>query len=67
MGSREVLLNDTLTIAEKMQKQGVSVTVDVQEGMFHAFLIMSPMPVIGKMIPEFKHAMNKLLIFIENL
>lgn len=35
VGTREILLNDTLIIAEKMQKQGVNVTLDVQEGMFH--------------------------------
>lgn len=67
VGSREILLNDTLTIAEKMKEQGVSITVDVQEGMFHAFLILSTIPVIGKLIPEFKHAMKNVQMFVESL
>jgi monoterpene epsilon-lactone hydrolase len=67
VGSREVLLNDSLTIAGKMKEQGVEVTVDVQEGMFHAFLIMSTMPVIGKLIPEFKRAMKNVQMFVESL
>ncbi|MFW9822092.1 MAG: alpha/beta hydrolase [Candidatus Thorarchaeota archaeon] len=67
VGTREMLLNDSLVIAEKMEKQGVSVTVDLWEGMFHAFLIFSAIPILGKLIPEFKKALKNIQMFVENL
>ena len=67
VGTRELLLDDTLSIAEKMKKQGVSVTLDVWEGMWHAFLFFSMMPVIGNLIPEFKKAMNNVKKFVDGL
>jgi acetyl esterase/lipase len=67
VGSREVLLNDTLSIAEKMRNQGVSVTVDVHEGMFHAFLYFNTIPIIGKLTPEFRKAMKNIQSFVESL
>lgn len=37
VGSYEVLLSDTLTVAEKLKKAGVKHRVSVYEGMFHVF------------------------------
>ena len=67
VGSRELCLDDSVNIAEKMKKQGVAVTLDLWEGMFHAFLFLSTIPIIGKLIPEFKRAMNNIQTFVENL
>jgi acetyl esterase/lipase len=67
VGTREMLLNDSLIIAEKMKRQGVSVTLDVQEGMFHAFLIFIAIPILGKLTPEFKQAMKNVKIFVDSL
>jgi acetyl esterase/lipase len=67
VGTREMLLNDSLIIAEKMKKQGVSVTVDLWEGMFHSFLIFSAIPIIGKLTPEFRKALKNVKNFADNL
>ncbi len=67
VGTREMLLNDSLIIAEKMKKQGVNVTLDLWEGMFHAFLIFAAIPVIGKLTPEFRKALKNVKNFVENL
>ncbi len=67
VGSREMLLDDSLIIAEKMKKQGVSVTVDLWEGMFHAFLIFAAIPVIGKLTPEFRKALKNVKKFVDSL
>ena len=67
VGSRELCLDDSVNIAEKMKKQGVAVTLDLWEGMFHAFLFLSTIPVIGKLTPEFRRAMNNIQTFVESL
>ncbi|MFW9784832.1 MAG: alpha/beta hydrolase [Candidatus Heimdallarchaeota archaeon] len=67
VGTREMLLDDSLVIAEKMEKQGVSVTVDLWEGMFHAFLIFAAIPIIGKLTPEFKQALKNVKKFVDSL
>jgi acetyl esterase/lipase len=67
VGTREILLNDSLIIAEKMKKQGVSVTVDLWEGMFHAFLIFIAIPIIGKLTSEFKKALKNVKTFVDSL
>ncbi|MFX1388376.1 MAG: alpha/beta hydrolase [Promethearchaeota archaeon] len=67
VGTREMLLDDSLIIAEKMKKQGVSVTVDLWEGMFHAFLIFSAIPIIGKLTPEFRQALKNVKKFVDSL
>ncbi len=67
VGTRELCLDDSLNIAEKMKKQGVAVTLDVWEGMFHAFLFLSTIPIIGKLIPEFKRAMKNIQTFVDSL
>jgi acetyl esterase/lipase len=50
-----------------MKKQGVSVNVDVWEGMFHAFLIFSAIPIIGKLTPEFRKALKNVKKFVDGL
>ncbi len=67
VGSRELLLSDTLSIAEKMEDHGVSVTLDVQEGMFHAFIIFYMIPMFRILMKELRHAMKNIQRFIENL
>ena len=67
MGTRELLLDDSVNIAEKMRKQGVSVTLDVWEGMWHAFLFFKSIPILGKLIPEFKQALEHVKKFVESL
>ncbi|NHJ85193.1 MAG: alpha/beta hydrolase [Asgard group archaeon] len=67
VGSTEMLLDDSVVIAEKMRKQGVSVTIDVWENLFHDFPIFSRMPLIGRLAPEFKQAMKNVKIFVDNL
>jgi acetyl esterase/lipase len=67
VGSREMLLNDSIIIAEKMKKQGVSVTVDLWEGMFHAFLIFRAIPILGKLTSEFRKAMKNVKKFVDGL
>ena len=65
VASTEMLLDDSLVIAERMKEHGVSVTVDVWEGLFHDFPIFSTMPVIGKFIPEFKEAISNMKQFLD--
>ncbi|MFW9938339.1 MAG: alpha/beta hydrolase [Candidatus Thorarchaeota archaeon] len=67
VGTREILLNDSLVIAEKMKNQGISVTVDVWEGMFHAFLIFIAIPIIGKLTPEFRQALKNVKKFVDGI
>jgi acetyl esterase/lipase len=62
-----MLLNDSTVIAEKMKKQGVSVKIDIWEGLFHDFPIFSTMPVIGKLTPEFSQAIKNIKQFIDDL
>ncbi|MHA1200704.1 MAG: alpha/beta hydrolase [Candidatus Heimdallarchaeaceae archaeon] len=67
VGTREILLDDSLRITEKMQEQGVNVTLDVQKGMFHAFLFFNQMPIMAFMVPEFRRAMKNVKRFVESL
>jgi acetyl esterase/lipase len=67
VGTKEMLLDDSLTIAEKMKKQGVSVTVDVWEGMFHAFLVFISIPILGKLISENRQALKNVKKFVDSL
>ena len=66
VGSREILLDDSVKIAEKMRKQDVKVTLDVHIGMFHAFLFFAQIPFIGS-AREFKHAIKNIQMFVERL
>lgn len=58
VGGDEMLLDDTMRIVEKLEKQGVSAQYDLQEGMFHIYVLYC------KFVPEAKKSFNKLLAFI---
>jgi acetyl esterase/lipase len=66
VASTEMLLDDSLLVAEKMKKSGVHVTLDVWEGLFHDFPIFSTMPIMGTFAPEFKKAINNMKLFLDN-
>ena len=66
VGSREILLDDSVKIAERMREQDVSVTLDVHEGMFHAFLFFAQIPFIGN-AREFRRAMKNIQEFVKGL
>ena len=67
VGTREMCLNDSLVIAEKMENQGAPVTLDVWEGMFHAFLFFGAIPIFGKLTPEFRQALKNIQTFVNSL
>ena len=58
VGEHEMLLSDTLIVAESMKKNGVSVSVDTGAGMFHIYTLF------GRYIPEAKRSYKRLLNFI---
>ncbi|MEG2288450.1 MAG: alpha/beta hydrolase [Clostridium sp.] len=58
VGTHEVLLSDTLTVAERANAQNGNVKLSVYEGMFHVFQM------VGDMIPESKDAWNEVSNFI---
>ncbi len=60
-GSHEMLLSDTLTVAEKLRQAGSAVECDIQEGMFHIYVIH------GRMTPEGMASYQRLLDFIGRL
>ena len=61
VGTHEVLLSDTLTVAEKAKKSNVDVKVTVYEGMFHVFQM------VGDLIPEGKAAWDEVEEFINSI
>ncbi|SHJ44146.1 alpha/beta hydrolase [Parasporobacterium paucivorans] len=61
VGTEEMLLSDTLTIAAKAKNQGVDVCLSVYEGMFHVFQMAL------KFIPESKKAWQEAAEFISRL
>ena len=67
VASTEMLLDDSIVIAERMKEKGIPVTIDVWDGLFHDFPIFAPMPVIGRLAPEFKQAINNMKLFIDNI
>ncbi len=54
VGSDEILLDDSVRVAEKAKKQGVEVELDILEGMVHGFQIS-----VG-LVPESQDAINKI-------
>lgn len=61
VGTHEVLLSDTLIVAEKAKKQNVKVKLSVYEGMFHVFQMS------GDLIPESKAAWREVGTFINRI
>ena len=58
VGGDEILLDDTMTIAEKMRAKGIEVRVICDQKMFHIY------PLYYKMFPESKKAYRKILAYI---
>lgn len=60
VGSDEVLLDDSVRCAENARKAGVDVTLNVWDGLFHAF------PIIA-FLPETKEAVENIAAFVARL
>ncbi len=60
-GTDEVLLDDSTRFAEKAEKSGVKVELDIWKGMFHVFQIF------GTLMPESKKALEKIGTFIKKV
>ena len=58
VGADEILLSDTLTIEEKMKKEGIDVRVISHEKMFHIY------PLYYTMFPESKKAYKQILAYV---
>lgn len=58
VGSHELLLSDSITIADKMKKENREVILDITPGMFHVF------PLFDKLMPESKKAMKLICNYI---
>lgn len=58
VGGREILLSDSLRLAEKASAAGVSVTLDVWYDMIHVFPIFAPL------LPEAQHAIDRIGLFL---
>ena len=61
VGSYEMLLSDSVSVAAKAREQGVKVRLSVYEGMFHIFQMAA------KMLPESKRAWVEIGRFMEVL
>jgi acetyl esterase/lipase len=58
VGDAEVLLDDTLRVAEKAQAAGIDVTVDVYPEMIHIFQLFAPV------LPEGQQAIERIGAFL---
>jgi monoterpene epsilon-lactone hydrolase len=61
VGDAEVLLDDTLRVAEKAQAAGVDVTVDVYPEMIHIFQLFAPV------LPEGQQAIERIGAFLRQV
>lgn len=59
VGGREILYSDSINFAEKAEKAGVDVTLDVDEKMFHAY------PLFYNTFDEAKLAIGKISLFMQ--
>jgi len=57
-GADEMMRDDTVRFAEKAKQAGVSVDMEIGEGMFHCY------PAVAPLIPEANAAMAKIVAFI---
>ncbi len=57
VGTGEMLLDDSRRLAEKAERDGVSIELDIWEGMFHGWQIFYPL------VPESNAAIEKLVRF----
>ena len=61
VGSTEMLLSDSLTVAEKLKQAGCKVRLSVYDDMFHVFQMS------GMLLPESQKAWTEVEKFIEYL
>ena len=61
VGEHEIIRDDSVRVAEKAQADGVKVTLEVWEGMFHVFQSHEPL------LPEAVEAIQHIAHFIRNL
>lgn len=61
VGSHEVLLDDSLALANHAKTAGVNVTLRVWEGLWHVW------PVLGELIPESRSAFEEMDTFIRSI
>jgi acetyl esterase/lipase len=54
VGSREILLDDAIRLAERARQYGVDVEIDVLDGMFHISQVFCPL------VPESKAAVKRI-------
>lgn len=59
VGGDEIILDDSISFAEKAKDAGVDVTLKVGEGMFHCYPACSPL------FPEARQAMDEICAFIK--
>lgn len=59
-GTKEILLDDSTRFTQKAVEQGVTVDLDLWDGMFHVFQIF------GNLMPESKKALKKIGEFAES-
>jgi monoterpene epsilon-lactone hydrolase len=61
VGSEEILLDDSLALAEKAKVDGVEVTLKVWDGLFHVW------PALGNLIPESRMAFDEMRQFLNGV
>jgi acetyl esterase/lipase len=59
VGSDEILLDDSITLAEKAKSAGVDVSLRIWDDMWHAW------PVLGELIPESERAFEEIRQFLD--
>lgn len=61
VGTEEILLDDSIQLAEKAKEDNVDVTIKIWEGMWHVWHLM------GNSIPEAKEAIVEVCEFITKI
>ena len=61
VGGQEILYDDTLRVAKKAKKEGVKVTLEINEAMLHVY------PVFAGVFPEGKKAIEQISLFIKKM
>ncbi len=66
-GSSEILLDDSVRLAERIRAVGGSVELDIFEEMVHVFQLFGGMKFIGGLLPECKKAYRRIGEFIRDI
>jgi monoterpene epsilon-lactone hydrolase len=66
VGTSEILLADSTRMAQKLKDAGCQVQLDVWEHMFHVFVTMACIPLIGPSIPECSGALKNIKRFVNS-